>query len=110
MDTLMINKALLPYECGMLLAGELFGLRFAFNAAAEAFTVDLYRDGELLCAGEPIIYGVPLWRDVYRAGLYPAVDIVPIDPSGQSNAVTYDNLGATVLLVIDNGGGAMKNA
>lgn len=103
-DTLAISKGMLPYECNMLLAGEVFELHFAYNAAAEVFTVDLYKGGELLCAGEPMVYGVPLWHDVYRAGLYPAVDIVPIDPSGQSDAVTYDNLGVTVLLVIDGGG------
>lgn len=69
------------------------------------FTVDLYRDGELICAGEPIVYGIPLWKDVYKAGVFPAVDIIPRDPSGENNAVTYDNLGRTVLLLIDNGSG-----
>lgn len=103
-DVLEIQKDLLPYECSILLAGELFGLQINHNATADLFTVDLYRDGELICAGEPIIYGLPLWQDVYKAGVFPAVDIVPIDPSGESNTVTYDNLGNTVLLIIDNGG------
>lgn len=103
-DVLEIHKELLPYECSILLAGELFGLQVNYNASADLFTVDLYRDGELICAGEPIVYGVPLWQDVYRAGVFPAVDIIPIDPSGQSNTVTYDNLSETVLLIIDNGG------
>lgn len=106
MDTteyLEINKDLLPYECSILLGGEVFGLHFGYNASAGLFTVDLYRDGELICAGEPIVYGIPLWKDVYKAGVFPTVDIIPRDPSGESNAVTYDNLGRTVLLIIDNG-------
>lgn len=103
-DVLEVQKELLPYECSILLAGELFGLQFNYNAAADLFTVDLYRDGELICAGEPIIYGIPLWRDVYKAGIFPAVDIIPTDPSGESNSVTFDNLSNTVLLIIDNGG------
>lgn len=103
-DVLEINKELIPYECSILLAGELFGLQINYNATAELFTVDLYRDGELICAGEPIIYGVPLWKDVYKAETFPAVDIIPTDPSGENNAVTFDNLGNTVLLIIDNGG------
>ena len=103
-DVLNIHKDLLPYECSILLAGELFGLQFNYNATADLFTVDLYRDGELICAGEPIVYGIPLWQDVYKAGIFPAVDIIPTDPSGESNAVTYDNLGSTVLLIVDNGG------
>lgn len=103
-DVLEINKELIPYECSILLAGELFGLQFNYNATAELFTVDLYKDGELICAGEPIIYGVPLWQDVYKAETFPALTIIPKDPSGESNAVTFDNLGRTVLLIIDNGG------
>lgn len=103
-DILEIKKDLLPYECTMLLAGELFGLKFSYNATAQLFTVDLYRDGELICAGEPIVYGVPLWSDVYKAETFPAVDIIPTDPSGESTAVTFDNLERVVVLMIDNSG------
>ena len=100
LEYLDINKALLPYKCDVLLGGELFTLQFNYNATAELFTVDLWRDGVLICAGEPIMYGFPMWNDVYRAGTFPSVTIIPIDPSGKSNAVTYDNLGDTVLLLV----------
>ena len=103
MEELVVKKNLLPYECTIQLAGEVFGLQFNYNATADLFTVDLYKDGELICAGEPIIYGIPLWHDVYRAGDFPPVDIIPTDLSGESNVVTYDNLSSTVLLLIDNG-------
>ena len=102
-EVLEIKKELLPYVCNMQLAGEIFTLRFKHNATADLFTVDLYRDGELVCAGEPIVYGQPLWHDVYKADTFPALDIIPRDPSGENNAVTFDNLGRTVLLIIDNG-------
>ena len=110
-DVLEIKKDLLPYECSILLADDLFVLKFNYNATADLFTVDLYKDGALVCAGEPIIYGVPLWQDVYKAGLFPALDIIPRDLSGESNAVTFDNLGETVLLIVDNNGdeGALSN-
>lgn len=103
-DVLEINKDLLPYECQILLAGEQFGLKFNYNATAGLFTVDLYKDGELICAGEPIMYGIPLWNDVYKTDKFPALDIIPKDQSGQCNAVTFDNLCNTVLLIVDNGG------
>lgn len=103
-DILEIDKELLPYKFEILLSDELFELHINHNATADLFTIDLYKDGELVCAGEPIVYGVPLWKDVYKAGVFPAVDIIPTDPSGESNAVTYDNLSNTVLLVIDNDG------
>lgn len=103
-EVLEIHKELLPYECDILLAGELFTLQFNYNATADLFTVDLYRDDELICAGEPIVYGVPLWKDVYRTEKFPALDIIPTDPSREYNAVTFDNLGNSVLLIVDNDG------
>lgn len=103
-DFLEIKKDLIPYECSILLAGELFTLQFNYNITADMFTVDLYKDGDLICAGEPIIYGIPLWHDVYKAGIFPAINIIPIDPSGESDTVTYDNLSNTVLLIVDNSG------
>lgn len=99
-EVLEVLKSILPYECSMMLGGELFSLHFNYNATAELFTVDLYKDGVLICAGEPIVYGIPLWADVYREGLYPNVVITPLDPSGESNRVTYDNLCDTVLLLV----------
>ena len=101
-DVLQIKKELLPYRCSILLAGELFDLKFDYNATAQLFTVDLYREGVLICAGEPIIYGVPLWRDVYKSDSFPALNIIPKDPSGEASAVTFDNLGETVMLIVEN--------
>ena len=100
LSILEINKPLLPYECKILLGGGLFALHFNYNATAELFTVDLYKDDVLICAGEPIVYGVPLWSDVYRSETFPPVVIIPLDPSGESDAVTFDNLGDTVLLIV----------
>ena len=102
-DTIKVLKDIIPYKCAIVLAGELFTLQFNYNNTMDMFTVDLYKDDVLVCAGEPIVYGVPLWKDVYRAGLYPAVDIIPLDPSGESDRVTYENLGERVLLMLDNG-------
>lgn len=102
-DVIEIEKSLVPYKFNILLAGEVFELHIMRNAIADLFTIDLYKDDELICAGEPIIYGSPLWSSVYKAGLFPAVTIIPKDPSGEANKVTYDNLCDTVLLMIDNG-------
>ena len=103
MEVLEVKKDLLPYECSIQLAGEIFGLQFNYNATADLFTVDLYKDSELLCAGEPIIYGIPLWHDVYKADSFPALGIIPIDLSGEYDVVTFDNLSNTVWLLVDDG-------
>lgn len=100
LTVLEVSKELLPYQCDIVLGGELFTLHFAYNATAMLFTVDLYKDGKLVCAGEPIMYGVPLWSDVFRSKDFPHVAIIPLDPSEEHNTVTYDNLSDTVLLIV----------
>ena len=101
-DRLLINKDLIPYRFSILLADELFEMQINYNEKCDIFTVSLYKDDELVCAAEPIIYGVPLFKDVYMIDKYPAIEIVPIDISGHEKNVTWDNLGVTVFLVIDN--------
>lgn len=101
-DTIPINKDLVPYTFDIVLAGETFDIRVDYNTVGDTFVLSLWKDNELVCAGEPIIYGVPLWKDVYKAGKFPAVDIIPIDVSGQSAKVTHDNFGVSVVLAIDN--------
>lgn len=100
LTVLEVSKELLPYRCDIVLGGEPFELHFSYNATAELFTVELYKDGELICAGEPIMYGIPLWCDVYQADRFPSVAIIPLDLSGEAHTVTYDNLGETVQLIV----------
>ncbi len=104
-DTLQINKTMIPYSFNILLADELFNLTINHNEKHDIFTIAVKKDDETVCEGEPIIYGVPLFHDVYMAGKSPAVDIIPIDESGERDTVTYTNLNETVFLTIDNAGG-----
>lgn len=101
-DRILITKDLIPYSFNILLADELFTLTVYYNEKHDLFTVALEKDGEMICAGEPIIYGTPLFRDVYLAGNYPAIDIVPLDESGENNTVTFENLNETVFLTVEN--------
>ena len=58
-DRIIVKKELIPYGFNIALGKDKFNMRFAYNQQAGLFTVSLYRDGILLCADEPIIYGVP---------------------------------------------------
>ena len=102
-DRIIVKKELLPYGFDIALGKEKFNMRFAYNQQANLFSVTLYRNGKLLCNAEPIVYGVPLFRDIYESGAYPVLNIVPLDESGQEQEVTWDNFGETVFLTIDNG-------
>ena len=101
-DRILITKDLIPYTFNILLADELFSLTVNYNETHDFFTVTLEKDGETICEGEPIIYGSPLFRDMYVAGKYPCIDIIPIDESGEHNTVTFDNLNETVFLTVEN--------
>lgn len=102
-DTITINKDLIPYDFDILLGDEQFKIRVDYNNTADLFTFSLYKDDELICI-EPIVYGKTLFSDIFQPDKYPAIDIIPLDESGQSTSVTFDNLSNTVLLIVDNGG------
>lgn len=97
-----VTKELLPYSFDIVLAGEEFNMEFMYNDSADLFTCTLSKDGEVLVYNEPIIYGVEMFADVYKSGLFPMLSIVPLDEAGNENAVTYDNFGKTVFLTIDD--------
>lgn len=101
-DRIVINKELVPYAFKILLADQWFELYVNYNETAELFTVTLFKDDKLVCT-EPVILDVPLFKDVYQPKLFPAVEIVPVGGANDT-AVTYDNLGETVHLTIDDEG------
>lgn len=102
-NVLEIKKDIVPYTFKILLENEEFEFRIDYNDTANLFTVSLLKNGNELCMGEPIIYGLPLFGDLVNRGNFPKVTITPIDESGERNAVTYDNISNTVLLVVTGG-------
>lgn len=102
-DRLLVDKYLMPYSFDILLGAEWFNLEFQYNQTADLFTVTLSKNDEVIVYDEPIIYGVSLFDDLYQSGVYPMIDICPIDESGQETVVTWDNFGETVLLCVMQG-------
>jgi len=100
MKRIQINKDLIPYYFDILLNQELFRMEIKYNKSADLFTVGLSKNGTLLCEGEPMIYGIPLFGSIKNEH-FPSVTITPIDHSGIVDAVTFDNLGRTVFLMVE---------
>lgn len=98
-----INKDLLPYHFNILLADEWYGLYVAYNKTGKMFTVSLYKDDELI-ASEPLILGAPLFRDVYQPGKFPSIELVPYAPDENITEITFENLGESVYLTVDDEG------
>lgn len=103
LDRIPINKGLIPYDFDILLGDHLYNLYVSYNTLGDLFTISLYDNGELLCAGEPVIYGQPLFANSYVPDKFPMVTIVPWDESGNTDKVTYENFGETVFLCVFDG-------
>lgn len=102
-DRILIEKSLIPYSFDILLGAEWYNFEIHYNKAADLFTVTLSKDENVLVYDEPIVYGMPLFGDLYTSGEYPALDIVAWDESEQENTVTWDNFNETVFLTVKQG-------
>lgn len=100
-EYLPIEKENIPYRFDIALPVEIYTFEIRYNATHDFFTVDLFKEDEALVLGEKVIYGVPLFQDVYDRR-FPAPTIVPLDESGNEQRITFENLGVTVFLVVMN--------
>ena len=103
MYVIEINKSIIPYTFNIMLAGEEYEFGIGYNNMGNFFTVSLSKNGDELCAGEPVVYGIPLFRDLATRGGFPTITITPLDYSGETDTVTYDNLSRTVFLTVTGG-------
>ncbi len=101
-DRLAINKENLPYRAQFVLGAGVYTLEVHYNSRMDAFTVHLYKGEDLVCGGERLVYARPLWQDVYEAGQYPPLRLVPLDESGAETEIRWENLGKTVFLTLED--------
>ncbi len=99
MEIIRIDKESLPYRTTIRLEGVSFTFTFSYNLQADLFVVDLARGDEVLVVGEPLVYGFPLFTPSYDPR-YPAVALVPLDPTGKSTRVGWAELGESVFLYL----------
>lgn len=103
-DIIEIEKSEIPCSYDIVLGAEEFNLTFKYNEACDLFTCTLEKNGEVLVFDEPLVYGVPLFTDIYDSQTFPCLDIVPYDESNTEQTVTWENFGVKVLLTIDDEG------
>jgi hypothetical protein len=99
-----INKENLPERFDIELGMELFTMEIDYNQTADFFTVDLYQydNPEPLVLGEKMMLNQQLFRDI-EDSRFPAPTLIPIDPAGKEERITWENFGVTVFLVVDDG-------
>lgn len=97
MQFIDIEKENIPYEFDTTIGGKAYTFHINYNAEYDYFTIDLYRNGELIVDGEKIVYGRPLFFSCTHLDV-PAEPILPYDMAGIETQVTWDNLNNTVFL------------
>lgn len=99
---LPIQKEYLPEEFEIQLAEEQFIMTVNYNELFDFFTIDLYDpDRNPIFLGEKMVIDQPLWFEISDSRL-PAPTLIPRDPSGKSDRITFQNFMVTTFLTIDS--------
>ena len=94
-----IDKSKIPYRFEVVLADETFQFEVFYNVVGDFFSVNLYKNHELVVLGEKIVYGVDLFDNLKHLPV-PKVTIRPFDTTGLANRITYENLNEDVFLYV----------
>ena len=96
-----IDASKVPYTFSVKLGDRTYTLTVRYNDAGGFFTIDLavMATGEVLCYGDPVRYGRPMFRSV-EDDRYPIPVIIPFCLTGEEDEVTFDNFGRTVQLYL----------
>ena len=94
-----IEKEKIPYRFEVVLAGETFQFEVFYNVVGDFFSINLYKNHELVALGEKIVYGVDLFDNLKHLPV-PKVTIRPFDTTGKANKITYENLNEDVFLYV----------
>lgn len=101
-DRIPIDKTIMPYRYTIPLGRDVFSLEFQYNSRRDCFSCNLRRNNVLICAGERLVYGMPLFANSYQVAKHPITRIVPYDESGTVDTVNWATLGKYVFLTVDN--------
>jgi hypothetical protein len=99
MEYIKIDKDLIPYEFDIALKDETFKFMVKYNSLNDFFTIDLYKNDEVIILGEKLVYGKPLFLSCLHKSI-PKVYILPYDISSNTDRITYENLGEQVFLYL----------
>lgn len=99
MEYIEIDKDLIPYRFDITLKEETYTFDVNYNYLKDYFTIDLFKNGEIIVLGEKLIYGKPLFLSAQYRDI-PKVEIIPLDLSNQTERITFENLNNEVFLYI----------
>lgn len=96
-----VDASMVPYTFSVKLDDRTYFMTIKYNDPGGFFTMDLaiMATGEVLCYGDPVRYGRPMFSSVEDAR-YPIPVIVPYCLTGEVNEITYGNFGNEVKLYL----------
>ena len=97
MNYIEIDKNMIPYRFDMTIKGETYTFQVNYNATHDFFTIDLYKNDEVIVLGEKVVYGKPLFFTSQHKDV-PKVTIIPYDVSENTDRITFENMNEDVLL------------
>ncbi len=98
MRYLPISKERVPYRAQFRIDGRAYDFHIRYNYYGDYFTLDLYSQGELIIAGEKVLYGKALF-DTYRADVrFPKQAIIPISLSTKDNRAGWQEVSESTFL------------
>ena len=99
MNYIEIDKNMIPYRFDMTIKGETYTFQVNYNATHDFFTIDLYKNDEVIVLGEKVVYGKPLFFTSQHKDV-PKVTITPYDVSENTDRITFENMNEDVLLLM----------
>ena len=99
MNYIEIDKNMIPYRFDMTIRGETYTFQVNYNATHDFFTIDLYKNDEVIVLGEKVVYGKPLFFTSQHKDV-PKVTIIPYDISENTDKITFENLNEDVFLFL----------
>ncbi|PKM61629.1 MAG: hypothetical protein CVU99_02395 [Firmicutes bacterium HGW-Firmicutes-4] len=98
MNYISIDKTMIPYKFDIRLNKTTFNLEIHYNAVKDFFTVAVTDStGEVLTTGEKLVLNKPI---LSGHGYLNFPSVTPMDPTGQADRITWDNLNVTVFLYV----------
>ena len=100
-EYIQIDVSKVPYSFSVKLADRTYTFTVKYNAQGAFFTIDLAitATGEVLCYGDPVRYGRPMFTAIEDVR-YPLPVIIPYCLTGGAEDVTFENFGKEVQLYL----------
>ena len=99
LEYINIDKSLIPYKFDISLENITYTFKIDYNSLHDFFTVDLYKEDEVLVLGEKLVYGKPLFLSAMYKDI-PSLSIIPYDLSERTERITYENFSKEVFLFL----------